>query len=141
MSIGTAPQPRGRKSRSDMIHLHSLPSTQPATKIGQVIWAWAEIEAGLAAGMKLKEVWEAARLDGLEMSYAQFRVYICRIRRRRQRPTVISTQPPPTVANGEPGPPAAPVHDPFRNLREQQAKKKLTTFEYDPFSINKNLID
>jgi hypothetical protein len=33
------------------------------------------------------------------------------------------------------------VHDPFRNLREQQAKKKLTTFEYDPFSINKNLID
>jgi hypothetical protein len=53
-----------------MIHLHSLPSTQPATMIGQVIWAWVEIEAGLAAGMKLKEVWEAARFDGLEMSYA-----------------------------------------------------------------------
>ena len=140
-SMDTTPQPRRRKSRSDLVHLRSLPSIQPATKIGQVIWAWAEIEAGLAAGMKLKEVWEAARLDGLEMSYAQFRVYICRIRRRRQRPTVISTQPPPAVANGEPGPPAAPVHDPFRNLREQQAKKKLTTFEYDPFSINKNLID
>ena len=91
-----------------MIHLHALPSTQPATKIGQVIWAWAEIEAGLAAGMKLKEVWEAARLDGLEMSYAQFRVYMSRIRRRRQRPTVISTQPPSALANGEPGPPAAP---------------------------------
>ena len=124
-----------------MIHLHSLPSTQPATKIGQVVWAWAEIEAGLAAGMKLKEVWEAARLDGLETSYAQFRVYISRIRRRRRRPTVISTQPPPAVANCEPNPPAAPVQDPFRNLREQRAKKKLTTFEYDPFSINKSLID
>lgn len=134
-------QSRRRKSRSDMTHLQSLPSTQPATKIGQVTWVWPEIEAGLPAGMKLKEVWQAASRDGLEMSYAQFRVYICRIRRRRQRPTVISTQPPPTVANGEPGPPAAPVHDPFRNLREQQAKKKLTTFEYDPFSINKNLID
>ena len=141
MSIGTTPQPRGRKSRSDMIHLHSLPSTQPATKIGQVIWAWAEIEAGLAAGMKLKEVWEAARLDGLEMSYAQFRVYISRIRRRRQRTPATSQQPPSSVANCEPGPPAAPVHDPFRNLREQREKKKQTTFEYDPFSINKNLID
>ena|SRR5208283_656745 len=137
MSICTAPQPHGRKSKSDMIHLHSLPSTQPATKIGQVIWAWAEIEAGLAAGMKLKEVWEATRLDGLEMSYAQFRVYICRIRRRRQRPTVVSTQPSPTIANAEPDPPLPPPADPFRNLREQREKKKLTTFEYEPFSLSK----
>jgi hypothetical protein len=141
MSISTALQPRGRKSRSDTIHLRCLPSTQPATKIGQVTWAWAEIEAGLAAGMKLKEVWEAALLDGLEMSYAQFRVDVSRIRRRRQRSTAISAQPPPAVANCQPDPPATPVHDPFRNLREQQAKKKLTTFEYDPFSINRNLID
>jgi hypothetical protein len=29
---------------------------EEATKIGQVTWAWTEIEAGLAAGMKLKEV-------------------------------------------------------------------------------------
>ena len=124
-----------------MVHLHSLPSTQPATKIGQVIWAWAEIEAGLAAGMKLKEVWEAARLDGLEMSYAQFRVYISRIRRRRQRTPPTSQQLPSSVANCEPGPPTPPPHDPFHNLREQREKKKQTTFEYDPFSINKNLID
>ena len=46
-----------------------------------------------------------------------------------------------TVVNGEPGPPAPLPADPFRNLREQREKKKLTTFEYDPFSINKNLID
>lgn len=134
-------QSRRRKSRSDMTHLQSLPSTQPATKIGQVTWVWAEIEAGLAAGMKLKEVWQAASRDGLEMSYAQFRVYISRLRRRRQRPTAIHTQPPPTFANGEPALPVPPLHDPFRNLREQREKKKLTTFEYDPFSINKNLID
>ncbi|MGO9228025.1 MAG: hypothetical protein ACLQKA_02270 [Bryobacteraceae bacterium] len=41
-----------------------------------MIWVWAEIEVGLAAGIKLKEVWEATSRDGLEMSYAQFRVYI-----------------------------------------------------------------
>jgi hypothetical protein len=121
--------------------LRSLPSTQPATKIGQVIWAWAEIEAGLAAGMKLKEVWEAACRDGVEMSYAQFRVYISRLRRRRRQTTAISQQLPPTIATGEPGPPVPPPADPFRNLREQRERKKQTTFEYDPFSINKNLTD
>ena len=134
------PQSRRRKSRSDMTHLQSLPSTQPATKIGQVTWVWPEIEAGLPAGMKLKEVWQAASRDGLEMSYAQFRVYISRLRRRRQRTTTVPQQPP-TVVNGEPDPPAPLPADPFRNLREQREKKKLTTFEYDPFSINKNLID
>jgi hypothetical protein len=106
-----------------------------------VTWVWAEIEAGLAAGMKLKEVWQAASRDGLEMSYAQFRVYISRLRRRRQRPTAIHTQPPPTLANGEPALPVPPLHDPFRNLREQREKKKLTTFEYDPFSTSRHLID
>ena len=138
-SMGTTAQLRRRKSKSAMIHLHRLPSTQPATKIGWVNWVWAEIEDALAAGMKLKEVWEAVSRDGLEMSYAQFRVYISRLRRRRQGTTTVP-QHPPTVTNGEPGPPIPASHDPFRNLREQREKKKLTTFEYDPFSINKNLI-
>ena len=138
--MDTTPQPRRRKSRSDLVHLRSLPSTQPATKIGQVTWAWGEIEAGLAAGMKLKEVWEAARKDGLDISYAQFRVYISRVRRRRQRSTA-APLPPPVVGNGEPGLPASLPSDPFNNLREQREKKKQSGFEYDPFSINKNLID
>jgi hypothetical protein len=91
-SMESTPKPRRRKSRSDLVHLRSLPSTQPATKIGQVTWAWAEIEAGLAAGMKLKEVWAAASRDGLEMSYAQFRVCVSRRRRHRAYPSV-SEQP------------------------------------------------
>ena len=36
--------------------------------------------------------------------------------------------------------PAPPPPDPFSNLREQREKKKQSGFEYDPFSINKNLI-
>jgi hypothetical protein len=135
------PQPRRRKSRSDLVHLRSLPSTQPRTKIGQVTWAWAEIEAGLAAGMKLKEVWEASRRDGLEMSYAQFRVYISRLRRRRKLSSTSAAQPPPALANGERESPVPSAPDPFSNLREQREKKKQSAFEYDPFSVNKNLID
>src|SRR5271163_2510977 len=102
-SMDSTTKPRRRKSRSDLVHLRSLPSTQPATKIGQVTWVWAEIEAGLAAGMKLKEIWEAASRDGLEMSYAQFRVYMSRLRRRRQRSTASEPQPPLALAHREPG--------------------------------------
>jgi hypothetical protein len=90
--------------------------------------------------MKLKEVWEAVSRDGLEMSYGQFRVYMSRLRRRRQRSTVSEPQPPPAVANREPGLPAQPPLDPFNNLREQREKKEQSGFEYDPFSITKDLI-
>jgi hypothetical protein len=50
-SMDTTPKTRRRKTRSDLVHLRSLSSTQPATKIGQVTWAWVEIKAGLAAGV------------------------------------------------------------------------------------------
>ena len=138
--MGTTPQPRRRRSRSDLVHLRFLPLAQPAAKIGQVTWAWGEIEAGLAAGMKLKEVWEAARKDGIDTSYAQFRVYISRLRRRQR--SNIAPLPPSVVGNGASSEHDLPQPDPFRNLREQREKKKKDAgFEYDPFSINKNLID
>ena len=118
--------------------MRSLLSVLPATNTGQVTAAWDQIEAGLARGMKLREVWEAAKLDGLEILYPQFRVYVSRLRRRRQRPS--TSEPPPTLTNVEPGLPDPPP-EPFRNRREQREKKKNAGFEYDPFSINKNLID
>jgi hypothetical protein len=88
-------------------------------------------------GMKLREVWEAAKLDGLEIPYPQFRVYVSRLR-RRQRCSSTPQLPlvPTNVEQSLPNPPP----DPFRNLREQREKKKQSIFEYDPFSINKNLI-
>jgi hypothetical protein len=133
------PPPRRKRASADLTHLRSLVSVLPATTTGQVTAAWGEIEAALARGTKLREIWEAARLDGLEMPYPQFRVYVSRLRRRRREPSNSAPQPPPTQTNGADGLPVPP-HDPFRNLREQREKKKLTTFEYDPFSINKNLI-
>jgi hypothetical protein len=130
--------PHHRKARSELVHLRSLLSVQPATATGQVTAAWGEIDAGLARGMKLREVWEAATLDGLEIPYPQFRVYVSRVRRRQRRSS--TPQLPPVVTNVEQSL-RNPPHDPFRNLREQREKKKQSVFEYDPFSINKNLID
>ncbi len=115
--------------------MRSLLLVQPATSTGQVTAAWGEIEAGLARGLKLREVWEAAKLDGLEIPYPQFRVYVSRLR-RRQRPST-STLLPHAMTTGE----RPPASDPFSNLREQREKKKQSVLEYDPFSMNKNLID
>jgi len=129
--------PHRRKARPDLVHLRSLLSVAPATATGQVTAAWGEIEAGLARGMKLRQVWEAAKLDGLEIPYPQFRVYVSRLRRRQRRSSTPQLPLVPTnVEQSLPNPPP----DPFRNLREQREKKKQSIFEYDPFSINKNLI-
>jgi hypothetical protein len=141
MSSETTPQPRRRKSRSDLVHLRSLPSTQPATKIGQLNWAWAEIEAALAVGMKLKEIWEAVGRDGLEMSYAQFRVYISRLRRRRQQFKAPETLPPPPVATNHEDGLQAPPFDPFRNLREQREKRNSPCSSTTRFRLTKTQRD
>jgi hypothetical protein len=108
--------------------------------MGQVTWAWEEIEAALTSGMSPREVWEAAKLDGLEIPYPQFRVYISRLRRRRHTSS-LAPQPLATRTNEvKDGQVPAPA-DPFKNLREQREKKQQSGFEYDPFSINKSLID
>jgi len=134
------PPPRRRKTSLDLVHLRSLLSVLPATNTGQVTAAWDEIEAGLARGMKLREVWEAAKLDGLDIPYPQFRVYVSRLRRRREQASTSAPKPPHELTNEKRGL-ASPPPDPFSNLREQREKKKQSGFEYDPFSINRSLID
>jgi len=131
---------RGKKRKSDLPHLRSLSTAQPTTQMGQVIWAWSAIEAALANGMRPREVWEAAKLDGLDTPYPQFRVYVSRLRHRQQQKSFM-TQPRPTSINDSVDSQEQGMHDPFRNIREQREKKKQTSFEYDPFSINKRLIE
>jgi hypothetical protein len=133
-------QTRRRKTRTDLALLRSLLSVEPATSTGRVAAAWEELEAGLARGLKLKEVWDAAKLAGLEIPYPQFRVYVSRLRRKRQRLSAFTQQPPRARTTGERGPAAPLPPDPFSNLREQREKKKQSGFEFDPFSINKDLI-
>jgi len=101
------------------------------------------IKANLAAGKKLREVYEAAQRDGLGVPYGQFKTYVQRLRKRdlRQGSQAVSTHmrvqtPAPRVeprrdaAPGQARPQGAPS-DPLRNVREQRAKRK--SFDYDPF--------
>ena len=139
--MDSVPQPRRKKSRSSLVHLRSLLSVQPGTSTGQVAAAWAEIEANLATGMKTREVWEAAQLDGLDIPYPQFRVYVSRLRRKHKRPSPTLPQPPHAQASAVQEPVDPSRSDPFSNLKEQREKKKQSGFEYDPFSIDKNYIN
>jgi hypothetical protein len=140
-SMESTPKPRRRKSRSDFANLRSLLAVRPGTSTGQVAAAGGEIQANLANGMKLREVWEAATLDGLEIPYPQFRVYVSRLRRKQKKASESRPQPPPTQASAGHEEADPSRSDPFRNLREQREKKQQSGFEYDPFSINKNFID
>src|SRR5271156_2254007 len=105
-----------KRTKSDLSHLRALPGVEPATRTGRVAWIWPEIEAGLATGKKLREVWDAARLDGLDIPYAQFRVYVSRLRTRRS----VGRLPDPdtksrSAVDFNPEPAVPPV--PFHNLR------------------------
>ena len=132
---------RRKKTKSDLTHLRALPAGEPATSTGQVVWIWSEIETALATGKKLREIWNAAHADGLDIPYPQFRVYVSRIRRRRlpQRVAESGTARSLSADNATTSPPAPT--DPFRNLREQREKKRSTGFDYDPFSNPRQLID
>ena len=137
--MGSNSPPYRRKARSELVHLRSLLSVLPATSTGQVTAAWDKIEAGLARGMKLREVWEAAKLDGLQIPYPQFRVYVSRLRRRSQRSSTFAPQPPPTDKRR-----AWAASSATRSIQESAratGEKEKRRIEYDPFSINKNLID
>ena len=138
------PLPLRKRTKSELVHLRSLPSVEPQTSTGQVAWIWPEIEAALTTGKKLREVWDAARADGLDIPYPQFRVYVSRIRQRHLRQRRLQTTPPPAhpTPSSAPTPPPPPNSpDPYRNLREQREKKHSDGFHYDPFSIQKQLID
>ncbi len=130
--------------KSELLHLRSLPGAEPATSTGRVAWIWPEIEASLATGKKLREIWDAIRADGLDIPYPQFRVYVSRIRSRQSRLRRLETATIPRAAaeSSAESPPEPPAPtDPFRNLREQREKKQSDGFSYDPFSIQKQLID
>ena len=135
--------PSRKRTKSDLLHLRTLPSAEPATSTGRGAWIWPEIEAALGTGKKLREVWDAARADGFDIPYPQFRVYVSRLRNRLlNHPSETALKPCAEDKSAATSASASPAAcDPFRNLREQREKKQLTGFNYDPFSIQKQLID
>jgi len=117
----------------ELPHPRGLEKVAPRTAIGRMIAAWPVISRQLTAGKKPREVYEATVHDGLNVPYAQFRVYVHRLRKRElHRAMPLGSGRPLRTQHTVSTPPnrTAPS-DPLHNLREQRAKAKA--FEYDPF--------
>jgi hypothetical protein len=93
----------------------------------------------LPRGMKLREVREAMKLDGLAIQYPQASVYGSWVRRRR-RPSTSAPQTPPALINAERGCQTAAAQS-IQKSAKATAEKEGCGFDYDPFSISKNRID
>ena len=112
------------KIKAQLSNVRALPSGPPRTKSGQVLWAWPAIQASLDSGRNLREIWEALQLDGIEMSYDQFRVYVSRIRKRlAQHPPAM---PAPQVAELR----VPEGRDPLANIRREQGRKQRAGFDF-----------
>lgn len=125
----------GWSMSSELRYLHELETTPSCCAMGRVVAAWAIIAANLDSGKRLREVWEAAVRDGLNVSYAVFKTYVQRLRKRDERhghtdlssysAKQIIREIRPTVSS------TAITADPLRNIREQRAKN--SGFEFSPF--------
>ena len=72
-------------SREQLLErLRSLPAERPATKMGQVRWAWPEIQAARAAGHTLQRVHQRLKDAGIEIGYRTLSLYIGRLSREYQ---------------------------------------------------------
>jgi hypothetical protein len=145
-------------------HLAALSEQPPASGTGKVVWAWPWIEAALARGWGVRDVWRAIEADGLAIPYDQFRVYVSRVRKRMAQEAAPPALPPPKEIRAAVLQPAAPPPSPtgvaapqtppcaltthqsqetdaYASAREQRRRKASAVFEYDPFSNNKNLLE
>jgi hypothetical protein len=135
-----------------LTRLRNLRAEKPTTKMGQVRWAWPDIQAALAAGHTLQLVHKCLDEAGIQIGYRTLSLYIGRLEReqsslRRQRHATAAAQP---ARKTEPVGLSVPSfvgvtreasRDPFSNIRREREKKKTAGFEYDAFSTNKKLLE
>ena len=105
----------------------------PTTKMGQVRWAWPEIQAALAAGHTLQLVHQRLNEIGIAIGYRTLSLYIGRLERaqsmgrmhdvtaaqlsRKMKPATSSAGPSPGTAEV----PTRAAEDPFANIRRRIA--------------------
>src|SRR6516165_10686613 len=129
-----------------LMRLHDLSAEKPTTKMGQIRWAWPEIQAALAAGHTLQRVHERLDEIGIEIDYRTLSLYIGRLERKQAlehsrritaAQTAEKTEPPASLRGTQSSSVTVslpPAQDPFANIRREREKKKGAAFEFDAFS-------
>jgi hypothetical protein len=128
-----------------LTRLRDLSAEKPTTKMGQVRWAWPEIQAALATGHTLQRVHKCLDEIGIAIGYRTLSLYIGRLEREQ---ATAATQAEKTESAGRSAVVEAELakaiqttQDPFSNIRREREKKKGAGFAYDAFSTNKNLLE
>lgn len=125
-----------------LARLRDLSTEKPTTKMGQVRWAWPEIKGALAAGHTLQLVHKCLNEVGIGIGYRTLSTYVGRLEREQERGHVNEAPARTQPGKVEPGGIASlqTAADPFDNIRRERERKERAGFEYDAFSINKNLL-
>jgi hypothetical protein len=114
--------------------------------MGQVRWAWPEIQAAQAAGHTLHSIHKRLNEGGIEIDYRTLSLYIGRLERQeaRRRPPIVVAPPQAGKTTSSGTPPVAVLAtgaDLFANIRREREKKRNQGFTYHPFSTNKDLLE
>jgi hypothetical protein len=137
-----------------LTRLRDLMTEKPTTKMGQIRWAWPEIQAALAVGHTLHCVHKRLEEIGIAVGYRTLSLYIGRLKREQAQkcsPEIITA----TRQSGKTESRLCSgvletrrgeaigetTQDPFANIRREREKKKKAGFAYDAFSTNKNLLE
>ena len=129
----------------DLRAFAALKMALPATKIGAVVALFPEIRQLQRQGHKTRAIWESLQRDGIDVSYALFRVYLGRARRRLERsdtPPASDAVPNQIPLHGKAqtsveqpaASPGRPKADPFAAIRQGRGQKAKERFDYDPLT-------
>ena len=121
--------------------LRNLSAEKPTTKMGQIRWAWPEIQAALAAGHTLQLIHERLNESGIAIGYRTLSLYIGRLERRPGRRQTLEISAAPQAGKTGSHGMSQESPDPFANIRREREKKRQEGFSYHPFSIGKNLLE
>lgn len=129
----------------DLRAFAALKMALPATKIGAVVALFPEIRQLQRQGHKTRAIWESLQRDGIDVSYALFRVYLGRARRRlesndtQQASDAVPNQLPErgkghTAVEQRASAHDRPKADPFAAIRQGRGQKAKERFDYDPLT-------
>jgi len=99
--------------------IRTMRAKTPPTKSGMVRTLIPEIEEALAAGYRLKTIWQWVRDNGLDVTYPQFCMYLQREKKKSSRTAPTLGRKAETEVPGDP----ADGFDPLANLRRRQASR------------------
>jgi hypothetical protein len=120
--------------------LRALTACTPKFKSGQIRALWPHIRDAIAAGHKLKQIWECLGQNGLALSYSRFRYYVATLKRsepREQQHTRSSVPfgtPSGTRVNISAG---ETPRDALANLRERMNNRPGFEFDSRPPDVKK----